>query len=193
MNFHDKDLERQGSTSRQSTLPGVLAVFMCGACLWLAACAPTSEPLTNIPPPTWTSQPKGVVQVPTPILPVPSAVPSPTDLPADNRKFEFIAEGQIACGGGDPIPGCGYILQEWVGASGPVAPGETIKVLVMDPRTVDLQNIDSCQGYEVQDGAYDWSDKLIRVRVRGEPCDWDPGYLFCVCDSLDFIRLEPVD
>lgn len=119
------------------------------------------------------------------------STPTPSEPTGSSNKLEFIAYGEVACGGIAPIPGCVYILQEWVGAEGPVAPGKPIKVLIMDPRSVDAPDIDSCQGYQVDDVAYTWSEDPICIRARGEPCDLSPEYLFCVCDPGDFVRLEP--
>ncbi len=115
-------------------------------------------------------------------------LPSPSNSP---RNLEFIAYGSIDCGGMAPLPGCVYQLQEWVGTEGPIAPGNSIKILVMNPRSVDSPDTDSCYGYQIDDGVYGWSEDSLRIRARGEPCDWNPDYLFCVCDPDDYILLIP--
>lgn len=144
---------------------------------------------TPAPMPTQTTIPS---PAPSPVptqTEAPSPAPSPTSMDAAN-KLEFIAYGEIACGGLAPVPGCIYMLQEWVGREGPIAPGQPIKVLFMNPRSGEIPDIESCYGYYVDSVANDWSMTPIRVRVRGEPCDYRPDYLFCVCDPDDFVRLD---
>ena len=149
---------------------------------------PTYTPTpTSTPTPTPTSTPEPT-STPT-YTPTPTPTPSPT-AEESKSKLEFIAYGEIACGGIAPIPGCVYTLQEWVGTEGPISPGEPIKVLFMNPKSGDGIDIESCNGYYVDSAAYDWSQTPLRVRVRGEPCDFEPSYLFCVCDPEDFVRLE---
>jgi hypothetical protein len=125
-------------------------------------------------------------------VPAPTATPAPevTPTPASGEKLVFVARGQAECGGLEPMPGCEFTLEKWVGAEGPIAPGEPVKILLMHPRSSGEANIDACQGFKVEAGAFTWSSQPRQIRVKGEPCDLDPGYLFCVCTEGDFVQVD---
>jgi hypothetical protein len=117
-----------------------------------------------------------------------AAATEPSSIP---EKLEFIAHDKVICGGVSPMPGCVYIVEEWVSTQGTAAPGDPLKILVMDPRSGEAPDVAACSAAGVDRQAYGTSASPLRVRVRGEPCDLEPGYLFCVCDAEDFVRLEP--
>ncbi|CAG0984070.1 hypothetical protein ANRL4_02057 [Anaerolineae bacterium] len=137
---------------------------------------------TGAPPPTRVPSPQPVVVSP--------IVPTMTTAAMSLAKREFIAYGKVECGGMNPLPGCVYTVQEWIGPAGPVAVGKEIKVLLMNPRSVQQPETESCVNTPKDDLASGNSPTPLSVRVRGEPCDWQPERLFCVCGSDDFIRLE---
>jgi hypothetical protein len=145
------------------------------AALFIVSC-------TSAPPPTLVPSPQPIV--------IPTIVPTVTPETMPQAKREFIAYGKVECGGMNPLPGCVYTVQEWIGPTGPVAVGKEIKVLIMNPRSVQQPEYESCANTPADGSAIGYSPTPLRVHVRGEPCDWQPERLFCVCGSDDFIRLE---
>lgn len=137
---------------------------------------------TGAPQPTRAPSPQPVV--------LPTIVPTMTPAAMSPAKREFIAYGKVECGGMNPLPGCIYTVQEWIGPAGPVAVGNEIKVLFMSPRSVQKPETESCANTPKDNSAFGNSSTPLRVHVRGEPCDWQPERLFCVCGSDDFVRLE---
>lgn len=168
----------------------------------LLACARRRLP----PPPVPTTRPSATPLPTSTVVPPPSATPLPSPTPelsstpaadfpipltpSSPNKYEFVATGNGECGGIAPLPGCVYELESWIGKSGPIDPGGSIKILLMHPRSEGGPDTESCKGYTIQDGAYSSALEPVRIRARGEPCDWNPNYMFCVCDAEDFILLE---
>ena len=167
----------------------IIAGCLCSAC---ATATPTPAPVAP-PPPTAVPPTLAPTALPTPIpTPVPTAEPAPTE-PAPVKispKLEFVAYGQVACGGISPVPGCVYTLLGWVGEPGPIEPGHDIKVMIMTPESMVEGELDveSCTP-QVDREAYTWTESSVVVRVRGEICHYHPERLFCICDPDDYLRL----